>query len=76
MTLYTSNKAERQRDSSASKRTNRLVVESTVAGTQLTNAVSDLCRQADAFMLVIDASCGPSEFSLLKKSMVMVLHSC
>lgn len=75
VTLYTSNKAERQMDSSASKRTNRLVTESTLAGMQLTHAVSDLCRQADAFLLVVDASCGPSEFkfsSLLNK--INVFH--
>ena len=59
VTLYTSNKAERQM--AVAKRSNRLVKEHALAGLQLTNAVSELCRQADAFLLVVDASCGPSE---------------
>jgi hypothetical protein len=56
------------------KHSNRLIKDSALAGVQLTNAVSELCRQADAFLLVIDASCGPSKYVVfLKECRVLIL---
>lgn len=56
VTLYTSIRAERQSD----HHVNRLMTSDTPGVAKLTEAVGDLCRQADAFMLVIDAINGPS----------------
>ena len=59
VTLYTSIKAERQSSIPPSGRVNRLKTSSNHM--ELTQAVSDLCRQADAYILILDATSGPSQ---------------
>ena len=59
VTLYTTNKEERQTLANH-PRPNRLM-SSLASG--LTHSINDLCRQADAFLLLVDASVGPSKSS-------------
>lgn len=60
VTLYTTTRAERKSPMQCSS--NRLLMSPAHSEAKLTNAVSDLCRQADSFMLVIDATAGPSKY--------------
>ena len=63
VTLYRAIKAEREKTRSTSEHINRLMTSSFSPDntSQLICAVSELCQHADAFMLVVDASTGPSE---------------
>ncbi len=65
VTLYRAIKAERQQTRESAKHINRLMMsplcQNDGSGSQLISAVSELCRHADAFLLVIDASTGPSK---------------
>lgn len=64
VTLYTTIRAERKllaSDHPPVQRTNRLMTSSVPSSACLTSAVSDLCRHADGFLLVVDASIGPSK---------------
>ncbi len=66
VTLYTSIRAERdkvQHDTPRAQRINRLTRSCDHSeAVVLTRSVSDLCRQADAYMLIVDADTGPSKY--------------
>lgn len=62
VTLYRAAKADRKLETAKTteQRINRLMTPSLGQTTHLIGAVSELCRHADAFMLIVDSSSGPS----------------
>lgn len=73
ITLYSTYKAEREQLNVPAQHINRLLAprsreDGSSNHSQLTSPVGELCGVADAFMLVVDATAGPSKGSCLLNS--------